>query len=82
MWRFMAASAVFAAVSGTASAQCEVSSTVRALLNQSPFRHRIVESTEEQATQQAAFAKALAEHPDDYFVLGLKCQPWAVQMNA
>jgi thiol-disulfide isomerase/thioredoxin len=50
-------------------AQCEAGAPLRQLLQKPEFRRKIVETQAEKDTRSAAFQKALADYPDNYFVL-------------
>jgi thiol-disulfide isomerase/thioredoxin len=52
--------------------QCEAPAPVREMLQNSEFRRTMGETQAQREARDAAFRKALAEYPDDYFVLRRK----------
>jgi thiol-disulfide isomerase/thioredoxin len=65
---------VFFAAAGTAFAQCEAPQPVSQLLAGAAFGRKVVETQADEDARAAAFRDALAQFPDNYFILRRELQ--------
>src|SRR5579859_3777480 len=70
--KLLASASFVATCGGLLFAQCDSPAPVRELLQKPEFRRKFVETQAEIDARNAAFQKALADYPDNYFVLTRK----------
>ena len=69
MMKLMLGLAFMLSVNGIALAQCEIPVAVRELLENPAMQRQLFEKQAQQDARTATFKKALAQFPDNYFIL-------------